>query len=115
MGESCLFCRIASGEVPGEKVFEDDEVLAFKDINPQAPLHLLVIPKKHLTSIGETGPEDAALLGRTLLTCSQLAKDNGYADSGYRVVNNTGTEAGQTVHHIHFHLLAGRPLSWPPG
>ena len=106
----CIFCRIVSGDVSSEKVYEDEEILAFKDINPLAPVHLLVIPKKHLTSLEEVQPEDQALLGRILLVIQKLARDHGVHETGYRVVTNIGRDGGQIVHHLHFHLLGGKPL-----
>jgi len=110
----CLFCKISSGEVPSEKIYEDEDLYAIRDINPQAPVHLLLIPQKHLTSLDDVSADDQALLGRILLTAQRLAREAG-VQAGYRVVNNCGSSAGQSVFHIHFHLLAGRRLSWPPG
>ena len=112
---SCLFCRIASGEIPASKVYEDDEVLAFNDINPQAPLHVLVIPKRHISTTNDLSPTDDSLVGTLARRAAAIAKEKGYADRGYRVVMNCNAEAGQTVFHIHLHLLAGRGLGWPPG
>ena len=111
---ACLFCRIASGEVPARTVFEDGEVLAFKDINPQAPTHLLVIPKKHIPALSAAGDEDAALLGKLQLVARDLAK-LGKLENGFRVVTNNGRGAGQSVDHLHYHVLGGRRLTWPPG
>ena len=113
MSESCLFCRIARGEIPATLVAETDECVAFRDINPQAPLHVLVIPRTHVASLADA--DDAALVGRLSLMAADIARGEGYAASGYRTVVNTGSDAGQTVHHLHLHLLAGRPLRWPPG
>jgi len=110
----CLFCKIAGGEIPSKKVYEDDEFFAFHDIDPQAPTHVLVIPKRHVVSLDEVEEGDEALLGRLLLLCQRLARELGIA-SGYRVVNNCGAPAGQSVFHVHFHLLGGRPMGWPPG
>jgi histidine triad (HIT) family protein len=110
----CLFCKIGSGEIPSEKIYEDEDLYAIRDINPQAPVHLLLIPQKHLTSLDDVSAGDQALLGRILLTAQRLARVEG-VQAGYRVVNNCGSSAGQSVFHIHFHLLAGRRLSWPPG
>ena len=110
----CLFCKIVAGDIPSEKLYEDDDVIAFRDINAQAPLHLLVVPRKHLASLDEAGVDDGELLGKILLVARRLAEDNGAA-GGYRVVNNCGASAGQSVFHIHFHLLGGRSLGWPPG
>jgi histidine triad (HIT) family protein len=112
---SCLFCRIVSGEIPASKIFEDDEVVAFKDINPQAPLHALVIPKKHIATLNDISPEDAGLVGGLVRRAAAIAGEHGYAARGYRTVFNCNAEAGQTVFHIHLHLLAGRGLGWPPG
>jgi histidine triad (HIT) family protein len=112
---SCLFCRIASGEIPASKVYEDTDVLAFNDINPQAPLHVLVIPKQHIATTNDLTEADEALVGKLVRAATALAAQKGYADRGYRVVFNCNAEAGQTVFHIHLHLLAGRSLSWPPG
>jgi len=112
---SCLFCRIASGEIPASKVYEDTDVLAFNDINPQAPLHVLVIPKQHIATTNDLTEADEALVGKLVRTAAALAAQKGYADRGYRAVFNCNAEAGQTVFHIHLHLLAGRSLGWPPG
>jgi histidine triad (HIT) family protein len=109
----CLFCRIVAGEIPSSKVDETDRFLAFRDINPQAPTHVLAIPKQHVASLNEAG--DAPLLGELLLFARDIARAEGLADEGYRVVVNTNAGAGQTVFHIHAHLLGGRPLRWPPG
>lgn len=110
-----LFSRIAAGEIPANIVYQDDEVVAFHDINPQAPLHVLIIPRKEIPTINAIQPEDATLVGKLFLVAKQIAAAMGYADSGYRVVMNCGADAGQSVFHIHLHLLAGRQLSWPPG
>jgi histidine triad (HIT) family protein len=111
----CLFCKIREGQIPAALTHRDEEVLAFKDINPRAPFHQLVIPARHVASLSTAVPDDAALLGRLMLTAAQLARDAGYADSGFRVVMNAGRDAGQTVFHVHLHVLAGRTLGWPPG
>jgi histidine triad (HIT) family protein len=111
----CLFCRIIAGQIPAAMVHQDDTLVAFKDINPQAPLHLLIVPKKHIASLNELSPEDDALIGTMMRRAAALAKVHGYRDRGYRTVFNTNSEAGQTVFHIHLHLLAGRGLGWPPG
>jgi histidine triad (HIT) family protein len=113
--DRCLFCRIANGEIPAKKVFEDDDVVAFNDINPQAPTHLLVIPRRHIASLDAMTPADAAAVGTTVFRCAALARDMKLNSDGYRVVANTGAAAGQTVFHIHFHLLGGRNFGWPPG
>ena len=113
MAESCLFCRLARGEIPATLVAETEECIAFRDINPQAPLHVLVIPRAHVASLNEA--TDAAQIGRLALLAAEIARREGYAETGYRTVINTGPQAGQTVHHVHLHLLAGRDLHWPPG
>jgi histidine triad (HIT) family protein len=111
----CLFCKIRDGQIPAGITYRDDEVLAFKDINPRAPLHQLVIPTRHIASLTAASDDDAAILGRLMLVGTKLAREAGYADGGFRVVVNAGADAGQTVFHVHLHVLAGRPLSWPPG
>jgi histidine triad (HIT) family protein len=113
MADSCLFCRIARGEIPATLVAETDDCVAFRDVNPQAPLHVLVIPRAHVASLNET--TDAAQIGRLALLAAEIAGREGHAETGYRTVINTGPAAGQTVHHVHLHLLAGRDLRWPPG
>ena len=110
----CLFCKIAAGDIPSKKAYEDDDLFAFHDINPQAPVHVLVIPKRHIASLNDATEGDRALLGRIVLTTRRLAEELGVA-SGYRVVNNCGASAGQSVFHVHFHLLGGRSMGWPPG
>lgn len=115
MSEGCLFCRIAAGEIPAKLVYEDDDVVAFRDINPQAPTHILIIPRRHIASVNDLEAGDAELVGRLYLVARELAEREGIAQSGYRLVLNTGPGAGQTVDHIHLHLLGGRPLHWPPG
>src|SRR5262245_30284726 len=112
---NCIFCRIANREVPSKIVFEDDRAAAFHDLEPKAPVHVLIVPRKHLANLAAAGPEDEALLGHLLRVASQLAEELGVAGSGYRVVLNVGPNAGQTVDHLHVHLLGGRGLSWPPG
>ena len=111
----CLFCKIIKGEIPSEKVFENDDVYAFRDLNPVAPLHALIIPKKHIASINAVEKEDAVAMGKLFLAAKEIAASEGYTDSGYRAVMNCGEAAGQTVFHVHLHLLAGRDLAWPPG
>ena len=111
----CLFCKIAGGDIPSKKVYEDDQVYAFYDIDPQAPVHFLVIPKKHISSAADLTEEDAALLGHIYAVIARLCKELGVAESGYRVVTNVGEDAGQSVKHLHFHVLAKRSLAWPPG
>ncbi len=110
----CLFCKIRDGKIPAKLVAENEHALAFRDIGPQAPTHILVIPKKHIASLTEVGPDDAALLGQLQLLAAKIAKDEGLT-TGYRTVVNTGPDAGQSVFHLHMHLLGGRPLAWPPG
>lgn len=111
----CLFCRIAKGEIPASLVYEDDELVAFNDINPQAPLHVLVIPRRHVATVNDLTAEDDGLVGKMLRRAAAIAAEKGYAARGYRTVFNCNREAGQTVFHIHLHLLAGRGLGWPPG
>ncbi|HEY8712574.1 MAG TPA: histidine triad nucleotide-binding protein [Thermoanaerobaculia bacterium] len=113
--DRCLFCRIATGEIPAKKIYEDDHVIAFHDINPQAPTHVLVVPRKHIASLDEMSDADAQIVGNVLLRAAQIARDQQLTSDGYRVVVNTGEAAGQTVFHIHFHLLGGRNFGWPPG
>ena len=111
----CLFCKIAAGDIPSNKLFEDDQLLAFYDIDPQAPVPFLVIPKKHIDSAAVLTEDDAALLGHIYAVIAQLAAQLGIAENGYRVVTNVGADGGQSVKHLHFHVLAGRSLAWPPG
>ena len=111
----CIFCKIIDGDIPSQKIYEDDDVFAFKDLNAQAPLHVLIIPKKHIPTINALETNDADVVGKLYLAAKKIAADKGYADDGYRVVMNCGESAGQTVFHIHLHLLAGRNLTWPPG
>lgn len=110
----CIFCRIAAGEVRAQVVYEDAEILAFRDINPQAPVHVLLIPREHIPSLDAVAERHAGLLGRLLLAARSLAAQLGLGE-GYRVVNNCGARAGQSVFHLHFHLLGGRDFAWPPG
>lgn len=111
----CIFCKIASGEIPCEKVFEDDQVIAFRDLNPQAPEHVLVIPKIHVASISEADASHHKLLGHIQLKIAEIARLLKIDEKGYRVVTNIGTEGGQTVGHLHYHVLGGRTMQWPPG
>lgn len=111
----CIFCKIAKGEIPAEKIYEDDTVLAFNDLTPQAPTHILVIPKAHIASADDIDKENEAVIGQIFSVISEIAREKGFADDGYRIVNNCGDDGGQTVKHIHFHVLAGRHLQWPPG
>lgn len=112
---SCLFCRIVAGEIPANKVLENEHVVAFHDLNPHAPVHVLVIPRKHIPNIGSAEPADAEALGHVLLACRAVAEKTGVEHSGYRVALNTGPDAGQSVDHLHAHVLGGRVLHWPPG
>lgn len=112
---NCLFCEIANGEIESEIIYQDAEVLAFRDINPVAPTHILCIPRKHISTTNDLQEEDEALAGKLFLTASKLAKQLGFAEDGYRLVMNCNGHAGQTVFHIHLHLLGGRHMSWPPG
>jgi len=111
----CIFCRMASHEMPAKIIYEDDQCLVLQDINPQAPVHLLVIPRKHISSLNDACEEDAALLGHMLMVVGRMAREHGIDGSGYRTVINTNAEAGQTVFHLHIHVLGGRLLGWPPG
>ncbi|MEO8208679.1 MAG: histidine triad nucleotide-binding protein [Chloroflexota bacterium] len=112
---TCLFCRMVAGDVPATRVAEDDLVLAIRDIAPHAPTHILLMPKRHVTSAVELGPEDATLLGALFGMAASIARDEGIDDAGYRVVTNVGAWGGQSVDHLHFHLMGGRPFGWPPG
>jgi len=109
----CLFCRIVRGEIPAKLVHESDDCVAFRDIDPKAPVHVLVVPREHVSSLNDV--KDPTVVGRLALVAAEIAKREGIADGGYRTVINTNGDAGQTVFHLHLHLLGGRPLSWPPG
>ena len=111
----CLFCKIAAHESPAEILYEDEDCLVFRDVRPQAPIHLLVIPRKHITSLNDDLENDKALLGHMMTIVGKVAKEQGIDDSGYRTVINTNAGAGQTVYHLHIHILGGRRLRWPPG
>lgn len=111
----CLFCKILDGEIPADVVYESDTAIAFRDINPQAPTHVVIIPRKHIATINDIEEEDHAIVGSLYSAAREIARDEGYAESGYRAVMNCNEDAGQTVFHIHLHLLAGRPMGWPPG
>lgn len=115
--ENCLFCKIIEKQIPAKILSENESCLAFADLHPQAPQHILFIPKKHITSMAELTAEDGAMLGQLFEAAAQLAKELGLADPerGYRFLTNSGPDAGQSVHHLHFHLLGGRPFGWPPG
>ena len=111
----CLFCNISRGNIPADVVYQDDNLVAFRDINPQAPTHILVIPRKHIASLNELQPDDSLLLGQMVLAARQLATSEGLANDGYRTVFNCNSAGGQMVYHIHLHLLGGRQMTWPPG
>jgi histidine triad (HIT) family protein len=113
MADDCLFCKIVRREIPATLVHEDDDCVAFRDIDPKAPVHVLVIPREHVASLSDA--TDAALIGRLALVAAEIAKREGVAESGYRTVFNTNRDAGQTVFHLHLHLLGGRSMTWPPG
>ncbi len=115
MSDDCLFCKIAAGEIPATIVHQDDDVVAFEDINPQAPHHVIIIPRHHIATVNDVEPEHEALLGKLATTAKAIAAARGFAADGYRLVLNCNSAAGQTVFHIHMHLLAGRSLTWPPG
>ena len=112
---SCLFCRIAAGEIPAKMVYQDEKLLVIEDINPATPLHLLLIPRKHIIGILDLLPEDDLLIGHIFRVAAAIARERGVAESGFRIVANTNADAGQSVFHVHFHLLAGRSMAWPPG
>jgi histidine triad (HIT) family protein len=111
----CLFCKLAAGEIPAEKVKEADDWIAFRDISPQAPTHILIIPREHIATLNDIAPGNDALLGKLFLAAKQIAAEEGIAESGYRAVVNCNADAGQAVFHIHMHLLGGREMGWPPG
>lgn len=111
----CLFCKMVAGEIQPKVVHEDADVLAFRDINPQAPTHVLVVPKRHISTLNDLTPEDAELVGKLYLAARHIAQQEGVAERGYRTLMNCNAEAGQSVFHIHLHLLGGRPMGWPPG
>jgi histidine triad (HIT) family protein len=111
----CLFCKIVEGNVPASIVHRDEHLIAFKDINPQAPLHVLIVPRRHIASLNELGPADDDLVGEMVRRAAAIAREHGVGDRGYRTVFNCNADAGQTVFHIHLHVLGGRGLSWPPG
>ena len=111
----CLFCKIRDGEIQGDIVYEDDDVLAFNDVNPQAPIHLLIIPKKHISTVNDLSDTDEAIMGKLFSTAKMIAAEKGISEDGYRLVVNCNVRAGQTVFHIHMHMLADRDMAWPPG
>ncbi len=111
----CLFCKIVRGDIKSSITYSDDRAVAFKDIGPKAPLHELVIPRQHIASLADATPEHVELFGHLMVVAAQRAKESGLAANGFRVVMNAGADAGQSVHHVHLHILAGRPMAWPPG
>jgi histidine triad (HIT) family protein len=111
----CIFCKIIKGEIPSKKVYEDKEIFAFEDINPKAPIHILIIPKRHIDKSLDVKEEDKELIGSIFMTANRLAKEKGIAESGFRLVVNCNRDSGQDVFHVHFHLLGGRRMKWPPG
>ena len=113
--DNCLFCKIAEGQIPSKIVYQDEDVVAFEDINPQAPQHILLIPRRHISSLADLTAEDGHILALLFAVATRLANKLGLAERGYRIVTNVGPDAGQTVFHVHFHLLGGRKFSWPPG
>jgi len=115
MPDSCLFCRIASGDIPATKVYEDDALVAFDDINPQAPMHVLVVPRAHVATLNELGADHDRIVGAMVRRAAVIAAERGYSASGYRTVFNCNADAGQAVFHIHLHVLGGRKMAWPPG
>src|SRR5689334_23790453 len=115
MPDTCLFCRIVAGEIPSDRLYEDDLVIAIRDIAPRAPTHILLMPRKHIASAADLTEEDGPMLGRLFAVAAQLARDAGIAQSGYRLVSNVGRWGGQTVDHLHVHLMGGRAFDWPPG
>lgn len=115
MTVDCLFCKIANDQIPATKVYQDESVIAFRDINPQAPLHVLIVPRRHVATTNDLGAEDGPLLASLFNVARQIAAAEGVAESGYRLVFNCNADGGQSVYHIHLHLLGGRPLAWPPG
>ena len=114
-GQDCIFCRIVDGDIPAEIIYQSESAIAFRDINPHAPTHALVIPRRHISTINDLNSGDTELVGSLFLAAKEIAQEEGLADDGYRVVMNCGEEAGQSVFHIHLHLLGGRVLNWPPG
>jgi histidine triad (HIT) family protein len=112
---ACLFCEIVAGRLPSKKVHEDDGVVAFNDINPAAPTHVLVVPRRHVASLADLGADDEGLVGHMVRVAKDLARDRGLAERGFRLVFNAGDDAGYSVYHVHLHLLGGRPMGWPPG
>jgi len=115
MSDSCIFCKIVAGEIPSKLVYEDDQLVAFEDINPQAPEHFLLVPKKHIRTTLDLTTADNAMIGHLFQVAGKIAHDRGFADDGFRIVNNCNEGGGQVVWHLHFHLLGGRDMTWPPG
>ena len=115
MSENCLFCKIAAGEIPSTQVYSDEHIVAFRDISPAAPQHILLIPRKHIQSVAALTKDDSALMGHLLVMARHIATEAGVAETGFRCVLNTGEDGGQTVGHLHLHLVAGRQMAWPPG
>ena len=113
--ENCIFCKIVNGDIPSNKVYEDDKVYAFHDISPEAPTHFLVIPKDHITSANEINEQNSEIIAHIFVVINKIVRELGINDTGYRIVNNCGKDGGQTVGHMHFHVLGGRNLQWPPG
>ena len=113
--EDCIFCKIINGDIPSKKIYEDDKVYAFNDINPEAPVHFLVIPKEHIRSVNDINENNADIIAHIFKVINKLVVELGVAEKGYRIVNNCGEDGGQTVKHLHFHVLGGRSLQWPPG
>jgi len=111
----CIFCCIAGGELPANIIYQDERVIAFRDVNPQAPIHIIIVPKKHIGSVLELSPADKDLVGQIHLAAAKISQNEGVAETGFRLVVNTGRHAGQSVPHLHYHLLGGRELAWPPG
>jgi len=111
----CLFCKVVAGQVPATLVFQNDHVVAFKDLTPRAPTHVLIVPRRHIATLNELSPEDDPLVGEMVRAAAAIAKEQGLSERGYRTVFNCNAEAGQTVFHLHLHLLGGRPMTWPPG
>lgn len=111
----CIFCKIIKGEIPNTKIYEDDKIISFKDIEPAAPVHVLIIPKKHIESLNEVDDEAAEIIAHIFKTVPKLVRELGISEDGYRIVSNCGKDGGQSVEHVHFHLLGGRSLNWPPG
>ena len=115
MSDDCLFCKIAAGDIPAKIIYQDDNVVAFEDISPQAPHHVVIIPQEHIATVNDLQSEHTALVGKLVTTAKSIAADCGFADQGYRLVMNCNAAGGQTVFHVHLHLLGGRNLTWPPG